>query len=304
MALSSSFFSHSKVRLFCVFHMISIEHNYMYQCRVCICVQTLVGHQTCVPSEVLVLQRSCCVFYYNVYVTCLYLQLMNVAYNYDSVSYKIDHIGKKTVWNGAELCNKLIVRNRINNLIKDWSFIRGSRVLVKQKVMRLSSYRKPSPVYASLLSGSQIASTAFTIGTTSVLPFYTLMVLAPNSDLTKKSMQSNVPYAILGILYAYLLYLSWTPETVELIFASKYLLPELTSIGKMFSSEMTLASAWIHLLVIDLFAARQVFLDGQENEIETRHSVSLCLFFCPIGILSHVITKAMTRTIKENKQDF
>ncbi|KAI5443280.1 hypothetical protein KIW84_012078 [Lathyrus oleraceus] len=201
----------------------------------------------------------------------------------------------------AEHCHKLIVRNRINNLIKDWSFIRGSRVLVKQKAMRLASYRKPSPVYASLLSGSQLASTAFTIGTTSVLPFYTLMVLAPNSDLTKKSMQSNVPYAILGILYAYLLYLSWTPETVELIFASKYLLPELSSIGKMFSSEMTLASAWIHLLVIDLFAARQVFEDGQESEIETRHSVSLCLFFCPIGILSHVITKAMTKTIKENK---
>ncbi|XP_058751277.1 protein ABA DEFICIENT 4, chloroplastic-like isoform X2 [Vicia villosa] len=185
--------------------------------------------------------------------------------------------------------------------MKDWSFIRGSRVLGKQKAMRLASYRKPSPVYASLLSGSQIASTAFTIGTTAVLPFYTLMVLAPNSDLTKKSMQSNVPYAILGILYAYLLYLSWTPETVELIFASKYLLPELTSIGKMFSSEMTLASAWIHLLVIDLFAARQVFLDGQENEIETRHSVSLCLFFCPVGILSHVITKALTTTTEENK---
>ncbi|XP_058778951.1 protein ABA DEFICIENT 4, chloroplastic-like [Vicia villosa] len=213
---------------------------------------------------------------------------------------KIDHLGKKTVWNGAELCHKLIVRNRIN-IMKDWSFIRGSRILGKQKAMRLSSYRKTSPVYASLLSGSQIASSAFTIGTTAVLPFYTLMVLAPNSDLTKKSMQSNVPYAILGILYAYLLYLSWTPETVELIFASKYLLPELTSIGKMFSSEMTLASAWIHLLVIDLFAARQVFLDGQENEIETRHSVSLCLFFCPIGILSHAITKAMTETTKENK---
>jgi hypothetical protein len=31
---------------------------------------------------------------------------------------------------------------------------------------------------------------------------------------------------------------------------------QLTSIGKMFSSELTLASAWIHLLVVDLFAAR------------------------------------------------
>lgn len=185
------------------------------------------------------------------------------------------------------LCNKLILKSKVN-LIRDWSFIGGGsrRIVVKQKVMRMASYRKAGPVYASLLSGSQLASSAFTVGTTAVLPFYTLMVLAPNSELTKKSMQSNVPYAVLGILYAYLLYLSWTPETVELIFASKYLLPELNSIGKMFSSEMTLASAWIHLLVVDLFAARQVFLDGQENQIETRHSVSLCLFFCPVGILS------------------
>ncbi|AES75119.1 protein ABA DEFICIENT 4, chloroplastic [Medicago truncatula] len=227
---------------------------------------------------------------------------------------KIDHLGMTTNLkeqkysfpiriNGAklELCNKLIVKSRIK-LIRDWSFIGGSRIVVKQKVMRLvASPKKASPVNASLLSGSQLASSAFTIGTAAVLPFYTLMVLAPNSELTKKSMQSNVPYVILGILYAYLLYLSWTPETVELLFASKYLLPELTSIGKMFSSEMTLASAWIHLLVIDLFAARQVFQDGQENQIETRHSVSLCLFFCPIGILSHVVTKAMTKTTKENK---
>ena len=43
---------------------------------------------------------------------------------------------------------------------------------------------------------------------------------------TKKSMESSVPYVVLGILYAYLLCLSWTPETVALIFASKYLLPE------------------------------------------------------------------------------
>lgn len=109
---------------------------------------------------------------------------------------------------------------------------------------------------------------------------------------------------------------------------------QLTSIGKMFSSELTLASAWIHLLVVDLFAARSsscilsfyflsihcfslrlifclfsyfsdsacgsisrhIFHDGLENQIETRHSVSFCLFFCPIGILTHVITKAMTKT--------
>lgn len=43
---------------------------------------------------------------------------------------------------------------------------------------------------------------------------------------TKKSMQSSIPYVVLGILYAYLLYFSWTPETMQLMFASKYWLPE------------------------------------------------------------------------------
>ncbi|TKY46513.1 hypothetical protein E2542_SST28554 [Spatholobus suberectus] len=241
-------------------------------------------------------------------------------FGHSPLALKIDHLGQTiklcgTVEkgqklpfpirsNGAEheLCNQsqLNQRSRVN-LIRDWSFIGGSRVVVKPKNMRLVPFRKASRVYASWLSGSQLASSAFTLGTTAVLPFYTLMVLAPNSELTKKSMESSVPYVVLGVLYAYLLYLSWNPETVGLIFASQYLLPELTSIGKMFSSEMTLASAWIHLLVIDLFAARHVFLDGLENHIETRHSVSLCLFFCPIGILTHVITKAMTKSDKKKQ---
>ncbi|KAK8470109.1 hypothetical protein PHAVU_004G065900 [Phaseolus vulgaris] len=205
--------------------------------------------------------------------------------------------------NGAqpELCNQspLSQRSRVS-LIRDWSFIGGSRVAMKPKILTLVPFRKARRVYASWLSGSELASTAFTLGTTAVLPFYTLMVVAPKSELTKKCMESSVPYIGLGVLYAYLLHLSWTPETTGLIFASKYLLPELTSIGKMFSSEITLASAWIHLLVIDLYAARHVFLEGLENEIETRHSVCLCLFFCPIGVLTHLITKAITKSSRQN----
>ncbi|GAY43906.1 hypothetical protein CUMW_078170 [Citrus unshiu] len=146
------------------------------------------------------------------------------------------------------------------------------------------------------LSGPQLVSTVFTLGTAGVLPFYTLMVFAPKAELTKKSMESSIPYVVLGVLYAYLLYLSWTPDTLRLMFASKYWLPELPGIAKMFSSEITLASAWIHLLAVDLFAARHVFQDGLQNQIETRHSVSLCLLFCPIGILTHVITKALTKS--------
>jgi hypothetical protein len=65
----------------------------------------------------------------------------------------------------------------------------------------------------------------------------------------------------------------------------------------MFASKMTVASAWIHLLAVDLFAARQVYHDGIKNNIETRHSVSLCLLFCPIGIATHVLTKVLAGSI-------
>lgn len=44
------------------------------------------------------------------------------------------------------------------------------------------------------------------------------------------------------------------------------------------------------------YPSRHVFQDGLQNQIETRHSVSLCLLFCPIGILTHVITKALTKS--------
>ncbi|KAL3372830.1 hypothetical protein AABB24_005053 [Solanum stoloniferum] len=111
---------------------------------------------------------------------------------------------------------------------------------------------------------------------------------------TQKMMESNTPYIVLGLLYSYLLYLSWTPDTLQLLFPSNTSwIPELAGIAKMFSREMTLASAWIHLLIIDLFAARQVYHDGLQNDVETRHSIPLILLCCPIGLVAHLITKKL-----------
>ncbi|CAN1227340.1 Protein ABA DEFICIENT 4, chloroplastic, partial [Linum perenne] len=188
------------------------------------------------------------------------------------------------------------LRRRDDDLCRDWSFMGGSRICIRSKPVKLFARQKSSTtVYASWWTSPQVASNVFTFGTAAVLPFYTLMVVAPKSQLTRKSVESSIPFIVLGILYAYLLYLSWTPDTFQLMFATKYWLPELSGIAKMFSSEMTLASAWIHLIAVDLFAARQVYNDGLENGIETRHSISLCLLFCPLGIMTHFFTKALTK---------
>ncbi|XP_031396957.1 protein ABA DEFICIENT 4, chloroplastic isoform X2 [Punica granatum] len=111
--------------------------------------------------------------------------------------------------------------------IDNWSFAGGSRFAVRPQIATISISRRCSQVHASWLATSQIASSVFTLGTVAVLPFYTLMVVAPKAELTKKSMESGIPYIVLGLLYAYLLYLSWTPDTWRLIFANKYMLPEL-----------------------------------------------------------------------------
>ncbi|ONK66713.1 uncharacterized protein A4U43_C06F11190 [Asparagus officinalis] len=184
-----------------------------------------------------------------------------------------------------------------NILGPQWRFSGRSRIVFQPEVTRVNSTQRKGPrVSASCLTASQIATSAFTCGTIAVLPFYTLMVVAPDAQLTKRTMESSIPYVVLGCLYAYLLYLSWSPDTLRFMFASKYWLPELPGITRMFSNEITVASAWIHLMAVDLFAARQVFHDGIKNNIETRHSVSLCLLFCPIGIAAHAITKVLMRT--------
>ncbi|KAI7725693.1 hypothetical protein M8C21_018470 [Ambrosia artemisiifolia] len=190
-----------------------------------------------------------------------------------------------------------------SKLSSEWSFAGGARVILVPNSRSSNRRQRSLRLHASWFSGMQLAGDAFTYGTMAVLPFYTLMVAAPKSELTKKCMRSSIPYVVLGMLYVYLLYLSWTPETICLVFASKYWLPELAGIAKMFSNEMTLASAWIHLLAIDLFAARQVYHDGLVNKIETRHSVSLCLLCCPIGILIHAITKAFFKTSRASKNE-
>nr|XP_017245438.1 PREDICTED: uncharacterized protein LOC108217099 [Daucus carota subsp. sativus] len=169
----------------------------------------------------------------------------------------------------------------------EWSFKGGSRVITGPNIQSFARYRKNCGVFALWLTNPQIASSAFTLGTAAVLPYYTLMVVAPKSELTKKSIESGIPYVALGLLYGYLLYLSWTPDTMKLMFASEYWLPELSGIAKMFSSEMTLASAWIHLLAVDLFAARsvslphislQLFILNVKADVVTDPSVSKALY--------------------------
>ena len=123
-----------------------------------------------------------------------------------------------------------------------------------------------------------------------VLPFWTLIVLAPNWRVTRWVMDSYLPYLALASLYIYLFCISLDPESVQ-SFAN----PTLTDLARLFSDQRVMATGWVHFLVFDLFVGRWIYLEGQRTGVWTRHSLVLCLFAGPMGLLSHIVTEAITQ---------
>lgn len=125
-----------------------------------------------------------------------------------------------------------------------------------------------------------------------VLPFWALMILLPNWKGTRWVMQSLLPYALLAGVYLYLLFGALTPESIKILAN-----PQLRDLAKTFSKEQVTAVAWIHFLVMDLFAGRWIYWKGQRAGIWTVHSLILCLFAGPLGLLSHAITQWIAKAL-------
>ncbi len=128
-------------------------------------------------------------------------------------------------------------------------------------------------------------SLLFNLSNLFVLPFWALMILLPNWGITRKVMESYLPFVVLAGVYVYFFSLNLDPESVEALSN-----PNLTSLAKAFSSETVIAAGWTHYLVMDLFVGRWIYWEGQKTGVWTIHSLILCLFAGPIGLLSHIIT--------------
>ncbi|NER83375.1 MAG: DUF4281 domain-containing protein [Leptolyngbya sp. SIO1D8] len=124
-----------------------------------------------------------------------------------------------------------------------------------------------------------------------VLPFWALMVLLPNWQITQRVMQSYIPFAALASLYVYLF--ATLDSSILEAFSDPQL--ELSSLAGMFAHSQVMATGWVHFLVMDLFVGRWIYLQGQTHKVFTRHSLALCLFAGPLGLLTHFVTNAITQ---------
>ena len=137
----------------------------------------------------------------------------------------------------------------------------------------------------------------FNVANLFVLPFWALMILLPNWNVTRKVMESYLPFVVLAAGYLYLFVTSITPEN-----AAALSNPQLADIAKFFSNETAAATGWIHFLVMDLFVGRWIYWQGQKTGIWTIHSIALCLFAGPLGVLSHIFTYWITKAFSQGTE--
>ncbi|MBX9253923.1 DUF4281 domain-containing protein [Desmonostoc muscorum CCALA 125] len=128
-------------------------------------------------------------------------------------------------------------------------------------------------------------SQIFDITNIFVLPFWTLMILLPNWKITQRIMASYLPFVLIAGVYLYLFINSVTAEN-----AQDFSNLQLANVARLFADEKVAATGWIHYLVMDLFVGRWIYLEGQKTGVWTIHSLALCFFAGPLGLLSHIFT--------------
>lgn len=131
-----------------------------------------------------------------------------------------------------------------------------------------------------------------------VLPFWLLMIAVPNWAWSRRILESYLPFVALALLYCYFLTGSLNAETAQALAS-----PDVAAIAGFFSEPTAAATGWTHFLVMDLFVGRWIYWEGQRTGVFTRHSIALCLFAGPFGLLSHILTAGITQLIAARKGD-
>ena len=125
-----------------------------------------------------------------------------------------------------------------------------------------------------------------------VLPFWFTLIFFPQSQISKVFITSIFPIFILGLTYAYLLYMSFIDEYDFLQNFKLYL--GLNEILNLFENQSFLILFWVHFLSMNLFCGGWIVKDSQLFNMN-KILVSITLIFTyligPIGLVFYWIIR-------------
>ena len=118
-----------------------------------------------------------------------------------------------------------------------------------------------------------------------VIPFWLLLILAPNHGLTNFLAQSIIAPLLLATGYSFLSYNLYLEKN---IFDGFELYSGLDGLYSMFANENLLLIFWLHFLAISLFAGAWIVRDARKYlipKIITIPSLILTYFSGPVGLV-------------------
>ena len=118
-----------------------------------------------------------------------------------------------------------------------------------------------------------------------VIPFWLLLIFAPNNGFTNFFAQSIVAPLLLAAAYIYLSYGLYLEKN---IFDGFELYSGLDGLYSMFANEILLLIFWLHFLSISLFAGAWIVRDARRYlipKIITLPSLIITYFSGPIGLV-------------------
>ena len=129
------------------------------------------------------------------------------------------------------------------------------------------------------------SETIYLVANWGVIPFWLLLIFAPNHSLTNFFVQSIIVPMLLAVGYIYLSYNLYLENN---IFDGFELYGGLDGLYSMFANESLLLIFWLHFLAISLFAGSWIVRDSKRYiipKIITIPSLILTYFTGPVGIL-------------------
>ena len=118
-----------------------------------------------------------------------------------------------------------------------------------------------------------------------VIPFWLLLILLPNHNITIFFSQSVIPIILLAIGYTYLTYNIYLEGN---IFDGFELYKGLDGLYSMFANEALLLIFWLHFLAISLFVGAWIVRDSRKYNIPkviSVFSLILTYFTGPVGLI-------------------
>ena len=134
-----------------------------------------------------------------------------------------------------------------------------------------------------------------------VIPFWLLLIFAPNNGLTNFLAQSVITPLLLAVAYSYLVYNLYLEKN---IFDGFDLYKGLDGLYSIFANEILLLIFWLHFLSISLFAGAWIVRDARKylipKIVTIPSSANCCLSFkarastIPVLVLSSISIPDLT----------